>query len=112
VAVEIVIPADRRSVDEALHETRILLDLVATRYDQARIGGIPIVRKQEDIGLEVALPLDRVRLRRQIALLDRMFVDDERRRIEVVRLDDRIPESPPLHHPGVEGIQAAGADEG
>ena len=48
-----------------------------------------MIREQEDIGFEMALLLDRIGLRGQITLLDRMLVDDERRRIEIVRLDVR-----------------------
>ena len=38
-----------------------------------------MVGEQEDVGFEMPLLLDRIGLRRQIPLLDRVLVNDERR---------------------------------
>ena len=60
----------------------------------------------------MTLPLDLERLGGDVALLDRMLVDDERRRVEIVGLDVLVLEAVGDAHPGPEGVDRARADEG
>ena len=68
VAVEVIVPADDRGIDEALHQVGLFVDQVAARLDQRRIGGKALVGEQEDLRLELRFLLDGEGLRRDIAL--------------------------------------------
>ena len=72
VAVEIMVPADGRGVDEPLDDVGMLLHEFAAGFDQGRIGRVAVIGEQEDVGLEAALFFDLERLGGQIPLLDRM----------------------------------------
>ena len=61
-------------------------DEIGARLDRGRIAIVAIIREQENVGLEAALPLDFVGLRGDVTLLNRVFIRDERRRIEIVWL--------------------------
>ena len=71
-----------------------------------------MIGEQEDIRLEVALLLDRVGLGGHVALLDRILVGDERRRVEVVGFDVLVLEAVGGLHPVIERRQPFLADEG
>src|SRR3954452_17766412 len=86
VGIEIIVPADDRSIDKALYQVRLLRDEIGARLDRGRIAIVAIIREQENVGLEAALPLDFVGLRGDVTLLNRVFIRDERRRIEIVWL--------------------------
>jgi len=55
VAVNVVIPADRGGIDEALHQIRLLLDHVAARLDQGGIGVEAVIASRMTPGLKPAL---------------------------------------------------------
>src|SRR5271166_6353985 len=110
VAVEVVIPANRGGVDEALDEIRVLLDQLAPRLDQGRIGRVAVVGEQEDVRPELALLLDLVGLSRDIALLDRRLVLDEGCGIEIVWSDVLDLEAVGERQPVVERVDRAGSE--
>src|SRR5262249_52579881 len=89
----IIVPADDRGIDKALHQVRFFLDQIAARLDQRRISGETLISEQKDLRLEYALLLNRERFRCHIALHRRSLVGKERLRIESVRLDLIIAEA-------------------
>ena len=111
VAVEIIVPADRRGIDEALHQAGLLLHHLAARLDQGRVGVEAVIGEQEDLRLELAFLLDRERLRRHIALHRALLVDQERRGIERVGLHLVRREAELGLHPFEVALQPFGGDE-
>ena len=111
VAVEIIVPADRRGIDEALHQVGLLLHHLAARLDQGRVAVEAVIGDQEDLRLELSFLLDREGLRRHIALHRALLVDQERRRIEGVGLHLVLREAELGLHPFEIGLQPFGRDE-
>ena len=58
-----------------------------------------MIGQEEDVGLELSLLLDRIRLGCQIALLDGFCVGNEGGRVECIRLDHFFHETMVDFHP-------------
>jgi hypothetical protein len=78
VAVEIMIPADDRGIDETLHDIGVRHDEIASRLDRRRIGLIAVIGGEKDIRRKVAFARNRIGLGGRIALLNGMNVGNER----------------------------------
>src|SRR5262249_18935203 len=109
--VEEVIPAQNRGLDEAADEIRLLLDEIAARLDQGRIGVEAVIGQQEDLRLEAAMLLDRIWFRGDVTLHRRVLVGQERLRVERVGLHLGFAESELGLHPLEIGSDALLGDE-
>ena len=54
VAIDVIVPADDRGIDEALHQIGLFLDQIAARFDQRRIGGKAVSASRNTFGLKCA----------------------------------------------------------
>src|SRR5262249_918341 len=61
VTIDVVIPADRRGIDEALHEIGTFLYQIASSLDQGRVTVETMMGQQEHRWFEVTLTFDRKR---------------------------------------------------
>jgi glucokinase len=86
VAVQVVVPALDRGLDERLHHCRLGVDEFLRHHHHRRIARIAVVGEQIHLRRD-ALLADHVRLGRQVALLDRRLVDQPRRHVEGVFAD-------------------------
>ena len=86
IAIEIAVPALDAGIDEALHQIGLVVHQLVRGLDQRAVARIAGIGDQQHDRLHPGL-LDRERLARQIALLDRLLVGEERRDVEVVGAD-------------------------
>src|SRR5262249_28777384 len=82
----VMVPADNRGIDETLDKVWLVLDEVATRFDQGRVAVESVVGEQEDLGLGSDLFFDRIGLRSYVALHDTFRIGEEWLRIEGIGL--------------------------
>src|SRR5216683_4055326 len=76
IAIEEVVPAFDRGIDEALHEIGIGGDQLGRGLDHRGVAGIAVVAEQHDDRFH-ALLLHREDLARHVTLLDRLLVGEE-----------------------------------
>ena len=86
IAIEIVVPALDAGIDKALHQIGVVANQPLRGLDQRAVARIAGIGEQQHDRFDPVL-LDRERLARQIALLDRLRVGEERRHAERVGPD-------------------------
>src|SRR5262249_18873353 len=90
IAIQVIVPADDRCIDEALHQIRFFVDQFAPRLYQRRIGGKSLVGEQKNLRGEIRGFGNGERLRGYVALHRAFFVGEKRLRVEGVGPQLRI----------------------
>ena len=93
LAVEIVVPADDRGIDEALRDVGLAIDELAPRLDQGGIALEAVVGEQEHLRLPSRDLGDGKGLGGHVALHSAVHVDDEGLRIERIGPHLRVGEA-------------------
>ena len=110
-ALEILRPALERGVDEALDQLLLLGRELARDGDRRLVGAEARVGDQQHLGFLAERLGDRIGLRGDEALLDRLRIGEERRHVEVVGPKLRVAEAVLLAQVGPEGRAAAVGDQ-